>query len=88
MNVIEAYVLVQTESSTRPIANDLRAVPGVIVAEELSGPYAAIARARSDLSGRPLEGIIAEIREVPGVIRTIFAPLRRSSTGLRDDEAA
>jgi hypothetical protein len=53
---MQTYVLVQTESRTDGVARDPRAVPGVILAEGLSGPYDAIALAQSDSSGRPLEG--------------------------------
>jgi hypothetical protein len=85
---MQAYVLVQTHSDAGRIAGELGAVPGVIIAEDLSGPYDAIALAGSDPSGRPLEGVIAEIREVPGVARALSAPLVHSSKELRDGEAA
>jgi DNA-binding Lrp family transcriptional regulator len=88
VNSMQAYVLVQTHSGAGRIARDLRAVPGVILAEDLSGPYDAIALARSDSSGRPLEGVIADIREVPGVTRALSAPLIHPSKELRDGEAA
>lgn len=88
LNMTQAYVLVQTESRNSGIAKDLEAVAGVIVAEDLSGPYDAIALARSDSSESPLEGIVAQLREVPGVTRTIVAPLLGSLTELRDGEAA
>lgn len=88
MNTKQAYVLVQTDSGGDGIAGLLRDVPGVILAEDLRGPYDAIALAGSDASGRPLEGVIAAIREVPGVTRALPSPLIDSSTGLRDGEAA
>jgi hypothetical protein len=88
VNSVQAYVLVQTHSDADLIADNLRALPGVILAEDLSGPYDAIALAGSDSSGPPLEGVIAEIREVPGVARALSAPLVHSSKELRDGEAA
>lgn len=87
MNSTQAYVLVQSEPRADGIASLLRAVPGVILAEDLRGPYDAIALARSDSSGHPLEGIIAQIRGVPGVTEA-FSALLHSTTELRDGEAA
>jgi hypothetical protein len=88
VNSMQAYVLVQTHSDAGRIAGDLRAVPGVVLAEDLSGPYDAIALVHSDSSSRPLEGVIAGIREVPGVTRAVSAPLLHSSKDLGDGEAA
>ena len=85
---MQAYVLVQTHSDADPIAGALRSVPGVIHAEDLRGPYDAIALAHSDSPGRPLEVVIAEIREVPSVARALSAPLVHPSAELRDGEAA
>jgi DNA-binding Lrp family transcriptional regulator len=84
---MHAYVLIQTHSEVGRIAEDLRTVPGVILAEDLSGPYDAIALASSESSGR-FDGVIAEIRDVPGVARALSAPLLHSSKELRDGEAA
>ena len=83
---MKAYVLVQKDPTGGPISPDLMAVPGVVCAEELRGPYDAIAFTRSDPSGRPVERILAEIRRVPGVVRALAAPLVRSRAD--DAEAA
>ena len=88
MNSKQAYVLVQTHPDAEAIAGALRAVPGVILAEDLRGPYDAIALAGSDGSGTLREGVIAAIRELPGVTRALSAPLIHASTELRDGEAA
>jgi hypothetical protein len=92
LNSTEIYVLVQTESRVNAIARELRTVPGIIVAEDIHGPYDAIALARSDSSEHPIDGVIYGDRELPGVARTISAPLLHSatlhsSTELGDDEA-
>jgi hypothetical protein len=87
MHSMHAYVLIQTHSEVGRIAEDLRAVSGVILAEDLRGPFDAIALADSQSSGR-FDGVIAEIREVPGVARALSAPLLHSSKEVRDGEAA
>jgi hypothetical protein len=85
---VQAYVLVQTQSRNGGIARDLRTVPGVVVAEDLAGPYDGIALARSNSSGPSLEAVIARIRELPEVTRAISAPLVDSPNDLWGDEAA
>jgi Lrp/AsnC ligand binding domain len=70
-----AYVLVQTLPRTEPIAGSLRTVPGVVFAEDVSGPYDALALARLDGAGHGLDDILEEIRDLPGVIRALAAPV-------------
>jgi DNA-binding Lrp family transcriptional regulator len=72
---VEAYVLIQTEAGRRPIAHRLRAIPGVMAAEDLTGAFDAIARARTGSGGRPVEEIVGEIARLPGVTRALPAPL-------------
>lgn len=85
---MNAYVLVQTDGNTDPIAPRLQALPGVVLAEDVRGPYDALALARSDEDGLALDAIVAEIRELPGVIRALAAPLIGSPTEVRRGEAA
>jgi len=70
-----AYVLVQTLPRTDPIAGSLRNVPGVVFAEDVSGPYDALALARPDRDGHGLEDILEQIRDLPGVLRALAAPV-------------
>jgi hypothetical protein len=73
--VPNAYVLVQTVPRTAPIARSLRDVHGVVFAEDLSGPYDALALAEPDGTGRGLEDVLEQIRDLPGVIRALPAPV-------------
>jgi DNA-binding Lrp family transcriptional regulator len=75
---VKAYVLIQTTSDKGPIAEALRHLPGVISAEDLTGPYDAIALARADSSKGLTEQVVAAIERLPGVIRALSAPLIRS----------
>jgi hypothetical protein len=76
---LNAYVLIQTADG-QPIARAVRAIPGVVSAEDLSGPFDAIALAGSDSTRDLLDGIVAEIQKLPGVLRALPAPLIRSLT--------
>jgi hypothetical protein len=83
----KAYVLVQTDPRTDRIAKLVRAVPGVLFAEDIRGPYDALALAGSDRTGT-LEAILGQIRELPGVIRALPAPLTSASAELQSADAA
>jgi DNA-binding Lrp family transcriptional regulator len=73
--LVDAYVLIQTEPGAHAVAEDVQALPGILTAEPVSGPYDVIARTRSasmqDLYGSMLE----QIRRVPGVTHALPAPL-------------
>lgn len=75
---MKAYVLIQTKPDRNPIAEMLRGVPGVISAEDLTGPYDAIALARADSTRGLTDQVVAAIERLPGVIRALSAPLIRS----------
>lgn len=72
---MQAYVLIQTEVNGRPIADALRDVPGVLDADDLSGPFDAIALAAADSIRALGDQVVAEIQRIPGVIRALSAPL-------------
>jgi DNA-binding Lrp family transcriptional regulator len=74
IGVTEAYVLVQAEPRTLPIAARLGAVDGVTEVHDVSGPYDALAVAASD-EGSGLDRIVDEIRALPGVLRALAAPI-------------
>jgi hypothetical protein len=85
---LRAYVLVQTQPGSGSIAATLQTVRGVDFAQDLRGPYDAIALARSDSRPRAIERIVAEIRKLPGVSRVVAAPVIRSQGEIQGDEAA
>src|SRR5262245_29558743 len=72
---MQAYVLVQTDSERRHVAELLRTLPGVVYAEDVSGPYDALALARSDADGDGFDGVLDRIRMLPGVLHALAAPL-------------
>jgi Lrp/AsnC ligand binding domain len=72
---MRAYVLVQTDTPRRHVAERLRTLPGIEFAEDVSGPYDALALARSDPDGDGFEGVLDQIRGLPGVIHALPAPL-------------
>jgi DNA-binding Lrp family transcriptional regulator len=71
----DAYVLVQTDGHTAPIARSLQDLPGIVSAEDVQGPYDAVVLARPDSLVDSLEEIVEEIRALPGVLHALAAPL-------------
>lgn len=68
-------MFVQTDGHTDPIARSLQALPGVVLAEDVQGPFDAVVLARPDGAVDSVEGIVEEIRALPGVIHALAAPL-------------
>ncbi|HEX9375578.1 MAG TPA: Lrp/AsnC ligand binding domain-containing protein [Actinomycetota bacterium] len=84
---MEGYVLIQTMQG-EPIAQVLRAIPGVVLAEDLTGAYDAMALVRADSTRDLIDETVAEIRRLPGVTRALPAPVVRSLSRVRDAEPA
>jgi len=81
-----AYVLIQKRVGSRSVKESLRAMPAIVEAEDLTGPYDAIALASADSSRDLYERVIPEIRDLPGVTQVLPAPLggaRRSGSDTR-----
>jgi hypothetical protein len=84
-SVRTAYILIQRSGFGDPLAMSLRAVPGVIAADDVMGPYDAIAIARHDPVERPLTAVVEEVLSVPGVTRALVASVIGSVLSLVDD---
>lgn len=73
---VQAYILVQTEvGEAADVTRRIAAVPGVSVAEDVTGPYDIIVRAEAasmDDFGRI---ILHAIQEIPGITRTLTCPV-------------
>ena len=72
-----AYVLIQKRSDSEPVATTLRAMRGIVTADDLSGPYDAIALASASSARDLFDRVLPEIRELPGVSQALPAPLVR-----------
>jgi len=75
----DAYVLVQTDGHTAPIARSLQDLPGVVFAEDVQGPYDAVVLARPNGTVSTVQEIVDEIRALPGVLHALAAPLARAA---------
>ena len=90
---MRTYILIQTDGESGLVADELREVPGVLSAEDVTGAYDAIAVAGSGSMQYLTEVILPEIRNLPGVTRALPAPVlggstRDGETGQREQVAA
>jgi DNA-binding Lrp family transcriptional regulator len=73
---INAYVLIQTEvGKAAQVADEIRGIPGVVAADDVTGPYDVIARIEAgtiDELGRLVAG---RVQMIGGITRTITCPV-------------
>ena len=75
-STVHAYILIQTEvGRAASVAAEIAAVPGVMLAEDVTGPYDVIVRAEAanvDDLGRL---VVAKVQGVSGITRTLTCPV-------------
>jgi DNA-binding Lrp family transcriptional regulator len=70
--VVQAYILIQTEvGKSTSVAEAISSVEGVLVAEDVTGPYDVIARVEAPNVDALGKLVIARVQEVPGITRTL-----------------
>ena len=69
---VDAYVLMTVEGGAIADALDrLRDLPAVTGAQAVSGPYNVIAQVQADDMSALSQAVLAQIRGLPGVARTV-----------------
>lgn len=75
---VQAYILVQTEVGTSvDVVNTIKEIPGVLSAEDVTGPYDVIVRAESASMDDFGRDILNSIQQVSGITRTLTCPVVR-----------
>ena len=73
---VSAYVLIQTEvGKAAEVAGQVRAIEGIVAADDVTGPYDVIARAESvsmDDLGRM---VVSRVQMIDGITRTLTCPV-------------
>jgi DNA-binding Lrp family transcriptional regulator len=70
--VVQAYILIQTEvGRAAAVAQAIGDIPGVALAEDVTGPYDCIARVEAETVDELGKLVIAKIQEVEGITRTL-----------------
>jgi DNA-binding Lrp family transcriptional regulator len=75
-NVVQAYILVQTEvGKSGDVAREISGVPGVVTAEDVTGPYDVIVRVQSESIDELARETVAQIQKIDGITRTLTCPV-------------
>ena len=74
--VVQAYILVQTEvGKAAAVASEIGGLPGVLSAEDVTGPYDVIVRAEADDVDELGRLVVARVQNVNGITRTLTCPV-------------
>jgi DNA-binding Lrp family transcriptional regulator len=75
---VQAYILVQTEvGKAADVAKEIADIPGVTLAEDVTGPYDVIVRAEGPSVDELGALVVSSIQNVPGITRTLTCPIVR-----------
>ena len=70
--VVQAYILIQTEVGRSSfVTQEISQIPGVTMAEDVTGPYDVIARVEAGSVDELGQLVIARIQDVKGITRTL-----------------
>ncbi|MFP8884490.1 MULTISPECIES: Lrp/AsnC family transcriptional regulator [Streptomyces] len=74
--MVQAYILIQTEvGKASSVAEVVGAIPGVVRAEDVTGPYDVIVRAEAETVDDLGRMVVARIQHVEGITRTLTCPV-------------
>lgn len=74
--LVQAYILVQTGvGKAADVAAEIRAIDGVTLAEDVTGPYDVIVRAEATNVDELGELVVAKVQNVQGITRTVTCPV-------------
>ncbi|MFE0424368.1 Lrp/AsnC family transcriptional regulator [Streptomyces sp. NPDC058953] len=74
--MVQAYILIQTEvGKASAVAETIGKLPGVIQAEDVTGPYDVIVRAQADTVDELGRLVVAKVQQVDGITRTLTCPV-------------
>ena len=75
MNV-QAYILIQTDvGKASSVTAAIAVIPGVTLAEGITGPYDVIMRAEASTMEEFGRLILSKVQAVPGITRTLTCPV-------------
>lgn len=73
---VQAYVLIQTEvGKAASVVYAIREIPGVLTAEDVTGPYDVIVKAEARTMDEMGKLVVARIQMVSGITRTLTCPV-------------
>lgn len=74
--MVQAYILIQTEvGKASAVAETIAKIPGVLLAEDVTGPYDVIVRAQAETVDELGRLVVARVQQVEGITRTLTCPV-------------
>jgi DNA-binding Lrp family transcriptional regulator len=74
--VVQAYILIQTGvGQAADVAGQIRTIPGVTSAEDVTGPYDVVVRAEANSVDELGKLVVARVQGVDGITRTLTCPV-------------
>lgn len=74
--MVQAYVLIQTEvGKAALVADEVRLIPGVEAADDVTGPYDVIVKASAEDVDALGKLVVAKIQAIEGITRTLTCPV-------------
>ena len=73
---VTAYVLIQTEvGKSAGVARQAAGIPGVVSAQDVTGPYDVIVQAQADSVDELGRMVVSQIQFIEGITRTVTCPV-------------
>lgn len=73
---VSAYILIQTEvGRAASVAAQVSAIPGVVTAEDVTGPYDVIVRAGAESMDDLGKMVVSRVQMIEGITRTLTCPV-------------
>jgi DNA-binding Lrp family transcriptional regulator len=73
---VRAYVLIQTEvGRAASVAASVRGLPGVVAADDVTGPYDVIVSAEADSVDDLGRMVVSRVQLIAGITRTLTCPV-------------
>ena len=73
---VQAYILIQTEvGRAAGVATEIAGIDGVLLAEDVTGPYDVIVRAEANNVDELGKLVVARVQGVGGITRTLTCPV-------------
>ena len=70
--MVQAYILIQTEvGKSSDVSLEVRQLTGVVLAEDVTGPYDVIARVEASSVDELGSLVISRIQDIKGITRTL-----------------
>lgn len=73
---VSAYILIQTEvGRAASVAARIRQLPGVLAADDVTGPYDVVVRAEVDSMSDLGRNVVGPLQGIEGITKTLTCPV-------------